>query len=479
MLLALLVALGVAPLAAAPSMREPRAALDSRDARALANSFRQARADAPAWRRERDFAALLQALESLRSHGLMPADYQLATLRRLRSNHQARDRIATEAWFAAAVDLLRGKVDPRRVEPDWTAPAREADLPRLLASALANGEPAAALLSLAPTHPEYRMLRAALARLLADPASSLPSSGPLPASHPLHEEPFLTQLFRDARASAASLTSSRAPRDEANLDTAARIASLRASLERWRWLPDDLGRRHVRVDIPAYRVTAYDGNRIVQRHRAIVGDADTRTPVFSDRIRYIVFNPWWETPRSIAVRDELPVFRRYPSAARVLGFQVLDAGGRRIDPDTIDWHEVSAAAFPYRLRQAPGPFNALGRAKIMFPNRHDVYLHDTAAPELFLDTERTYSSGCVRTDGIATLSAWLLAETPQWSGRRVTDAMDGGRTIRADLARPVPVHLLYFTAEPDPARIDGEIRYLDDIYGRDPRLIDLLDRTPN
>ncbi|MEZ5660187.1 MAG: L,D-transpeptidase family protein [Burkholderiaceae bacterium] len=467
------------PAAAQPSPGRPAAGRTSERPAlpALMASFARLRGDALAWRRDEQFDALLSALDRLPGHGLWPQHYHRDALARHRGDYRLRDRLATEAWFSAATDLLHGRLDPRQFDSDWSASARAADLPHLLERALTDGDAGQALLALAPSHPEYRALSRALSQLLADPAGSVATPVALPASRPLDEEPFLVRLFRDRDASAAPLPASRAPISRVTPGRATQIARLRVNLERWRWLPDQLGARHVRVNLAAYRVDRVENARVLQRHRAIVGDTVTRTPVFSDMIRYIVLNPWWETPHSIAVRDELPVFRAYPGAAREFGFQVLDRQGRVVDLASIDWRQVPANPFPYRLRQAPGPNNALGRAKIMFPNRHDVYLHDTSAPELFLEPERGFSSGCVRTDDIAGLSAWLLETTPGWSRARVQSLMASGRTARVTLAQPVPVHILYFTAEPDGARIDGAIHFHDDIYARDQRLLAALGRA--
>jgi murein L,D-transpeptidase YcbB/YkuD len=416
---------------------------------ALVTEFYDTREHALVWVDERRYDALLNALYALRAHGLDPSHYHAETLERLRGNPVARDRLATDAWLSAALHLLRGKVDPLRIEPNWTASARQADLHALLDAALDEGEISATLLGLAPVHPEYLALHAALERLLSRPPSP---TAVLPASRAVAEDP--------------------------PLDDATRLLRLRANLERWRWLPERLGGRHVRVNIAAYRVTRHEQGRILQSHRAIVGRTYRKTPVFSDSIRYIVFNPWWETPRSIAVRDELPLFRRDPSSVQRLGFQVLDTQGRIVDPATIDWHAVPESPFPYRLRQAPGPLNALGRAKVMFPNRHNVYLHDTAAPALFAEQRRTFSSGCVRTEDIRAMTTWLLEGTPGWDATAVDAALADGETIRADLAESVPIHILYFTAEPDPDGSEDGILYLSDVYDRDARLVEALDRAP-
>lgn len=435
--------------AAAAVPESPRATPRVR-APELVSDFYEAREHALAWQASGNYGQLLEAIDALAAHGLTPAHYHRETLDALAGNPVARERIATDAWLSAALHLLQGKLDPQRIEPAWTAPARQADLVTLLETALTHGRVRDALLALAPTHPEYRRLHETLAALLASEDEAPADAAPVPS-----------------RAAAGGPAPSR---DE-------RIARLRANLERWRWLPADLGRRHVRVNIADFAVSAYESGARVRRHRAIVGRTYRKTPVFSNRIRYIVLNPWWETPPSLAARDELELFRRDPGAPQRLGFQVLDQTGRTVDPATIDWQAVPADRFPYRLRQAPGPLNVLGRAKIMFPNPHNVYLHGTAAPELFERDQRTFSSGCVRTQDVLDLVRWLLAETPQWDDARIDAALDGWNETTARLAEPVDVHVLYFTAVPDEHY--GSVRYLADIYERDTRVLAALDRPPS
>jgi len=200
-----------------------------------------------------------------------------------------------------------------------------------------------------------------------------------------------------------------------------------------------------------------------------------QTPVFSDKIEYIIFNPWWETPYSLARADKLPLFRRDPGAVQRLGFQVLDRSGNIVDPSTIDWNTVSSASFPYRLRQAPGPQNALGQVKIIFPNKYNVYLHDTPTRDLFARSQRAFSSGCLRAQDPIDLSEWLLENTPGWDRKRIDKAVASGKETRVDLAASVPVHVLYYTAVSDGS---GGVRYLDDIYERDARVLAGLEVAP-
>jgi murein L,D-transpeptidase YcbB/YkuD len=204
----------------------------------------------------------------------------------------------------------------------------------------------------------------------------------------------------------------------------------------------------------------------------IVGREARRTPSFSADLRYLVLNPWWEVPRRLATQDKLPVFRRDPAQVDRLGFVVLDAWGRSVDHGGIDWAALSRERFPYRLRQRPGPLNALGAVKLMMPNDHDVYLHDTPTRGLFARVRRDFSSGCIRVEDTLDLAEWALAGVPGWDRARIDAAVASGVETRVDLAAPIPVHLQYLTAVVD---ADGGLRFVADLYGRDEALVAALD----
>ena len=315
-----------------------------------------------------------------------------------------------------------------------------------------------------------------------DPASPDPTSPDPTSSEPADPEFFdpalqaaveafqqASRLEIDGRVGSQTL-------HELNLSAQHRVAQIRANLERYRWLPADMGRRHIRVNIPDFSLEARNEGVVERRHDAIVGLTYRPTPVFSAEMTYIVVNPWWETPASIAVRNELPLFRNDPGAVTRLGFQVLDRDGNQVDPATIDWNTVPARNFPYQLRQAPGPLNALGEVKLIFPNPHNVYLHDTSSRELFDQNRRCYSSGCVRLRDPFELADWVIAETPELSPEGLREIAAGNTETRLPLARPIPVYLLYWTAVHDPST---GIRFVADLYHRDDELIAALEATPS
>ncbi len=452
------------------------------------------------WTNDR-VTALVAELEALQAHGLNPGHYHIDTLKS--AIGETRAKLASDAWLSAAAHLIYGKVNAVTVEPDWTAIRREADLPRLLAEVILSGGVENSLQHLAPKTPHYRALKDELIKALVvdeTPLKPLESKELLrPGSSGDAVKAIQQRLLLKGLLLGENVTGKYDAATEAaikevqaengldvdgatgiatiralNRDNKTRIESLRVNLERLRWLPDDLGQRHLRVNIADFSVTANENGEVVRTHSVIVGKPYRKTPVFSDQVEYIVFNPWWETPASLAVRDKLPAFRKDPSAVDRLGFEVLDRNNQVVDSSTIDWNNVSASSFPYRLRQKPGDVNALGQVKIMFPNQHNVYLHDTPNRELFSKRQRAFSSGCIRTHLPLKLSEWLLKDTQNWDGVKIDAAVKSKRETRVTLAKPVPVHVLYQTVVAD----EFGVRYLDDLYERDQRVLAALDLAP-
>ena len=257
-----------------------------------------------------------------------------------------------------------------------------------------------------------------------------------------------------------------------NVPSEHRVWQIAANLERLRWQGGSPEGRLLRVNIPDFVLEAWSGGEVEQRHRLIVGRRSRPTPVFSAQLAYFILNPWWETPHSLAVRDELPAFRRDPDMVQRLGFQVLDSEGNLVDPGEIDWNTVPASAFPYRLRQAPGPQNALGQVKFIFPNPYNTYLHDTPARQLFEEDRRAFSSGCMRVDRPVDLARWVSEGLPDWPPERIDRVLAGGVETRVDLSEGIPVEVVYRTVVPEGSL---GVRFLDDLYNRDGIIIDELE----
>jgi murein L,D-transpeptidase YcbB/YkuD len=210
--------------------------------------------------------------------------------------------------------------------------------------------------------------------------------------------------------------------------------------------------------------------------RVVTGRPYRHTPVFSGTMTYLEINPYWHIPPSIARKDILPKITKNPDYLAEQGIRVFESwksGAEEIDPDAVDWSKINPKTFPYKLRQDPGPRNALGRIKFMFPNRFSVYLHDTPDKSLFDQTRRTFSSGCVRVDRPMDLADFVLDGDPLWTRDALQAAIESGETRTIRLPRSLPVHILYWTAWIDE---EGRIQFRKDVYGRDKLLREALNR---
>ena len=454
-----------------------------------------ARAQEPVWS-DRAVDSLVYALSEAWTHGLDPRDYgDPARLSALEAGAE-RDRIASDTFRAYASDLAFGRVDPRRLDPDWTAAVVDQDIEAWLARAIESEAAHEALESLAPGHPDYQALREELIYRLTLPESPVvvPEGPPLARGDRgprvdalrarLHQLGLLEAPGRrgaafDARLETALMrfqarlrlaADGRLGADTlAELNTPAewRIDQLRANLERWRWLTHDLGERHVRVNIADYRLESWSGGAPVREHEIQIGAGYSRTPVFSDTMRYIEINPVWYAGAGLG-SSLMNQMRYRPATALSDGYRLvsLDTGGV-VSPYEADW-----ARGRYRLIQLPGPSNAMGEVKFMFPNRHNVYIHDTPHRAAFADAQRDNSAGCVRVKDPGDLAWWVLEEEPGWTRLRLQEVMATDETTRVWLDRPIPVHILYFTAVAD--RFGG-VRFVHDVYDRDRALVAALD----
>jgi murein L,D-transpeptidase YcbB/YkuD len=489
--------------------------------------FYEARGFRLAWisgeRPRREAADLLDAIARAGRDGLDPADYDLegvSTLRASGSRNPFRRRSLdarsaldadlrlTYVFMKLASHLSSGRIEPEGLDPHWHVAPRAVDLPAILHDALESGSVAESLDRLPPAHPEYRALRDALERYRAiqrdggwpqlppdfeatrgdrDPAIQtlrrrLAATGDLAGAPPAASQDPHASIYDELVAAAVARVESRhGLRPDGVLDRAAvaamnvpverRIEQITLNLERWRWLPERFGDRHLIVNIPTFELVGLDEAEPTIRMRVIVGTRENPTPVFVDRMTHIVFSPHWNVPASIARDETLPAVLEDPAYLDRNQLEVVD-GTEVIDPATIDWSLVEPDDFQYRFRQKPGARNALGLVKFMFPNQFSVYLHDTPTDRLFGRAGRDYSHGCVRVEKPAELAAWVLRDQPEWTPDHIAGAMQAGteRTVR--LVRPIPVFLLYHTAW---IGTDGMTNFRDDLYGHDRRQAALLE----
>jgi L,D-transpeptidase YcbB len=259
-----------------------------------------------------------------------------------------------------------------------------------------------------------------------------------------------------------------------NVTPAARVDQIRVNLERARWVLGGLSDTFLLVNLPAFKVYLIRNGKNVWETRAQVGRAGRQTPSFRADMRYIVFNPDWTVPPTILAQDVLGAMRKGENAIAKKRLTILDRQGRTVAADTIDWATATPATFPYTLRQPPGPDNALGRVKFIYPNEHSIFLHDTPSQELFRADERTFSSGCIRVENPLALAAVLLEGQDDWNPGTIQQVLDTGKTKTVFLTQPLPVLTVYWTVS---VGASGELRYARDVYSLDGGVLRALNAT--
>lgn len=452
-------------------------------------------------------ARLREAITLAADDGLTPTDFLATELAEFDRLPRAEGwLLATEALARLAFALRFGKANPQTLEPDWNYSAQftATDPAQWLREAIPSDDVIAHLHALRPAGPYYTALSAALRayRALEDgggwqavPAGDtikpgmqdsrvpylrtrLVASGDVPAgvvppAADSFDAPLVAAVESFQRRHGLDVDGAvgRQTLAALNVTVAARIDQLRVNLERVRWVFHDLDDEYVAVNIAGFYAVYVDRGRIRWQARAIVGKPYRQTPIFRDELAYLELNPSWTVPPTILRQDILPKLRLNPGYLAERQLRVVDRNGGPVDAATLDWTTVSATRFPYYLRQNPGPDNALGRIKFMFPNTHAVYLHDTPARELFERPERVFSSGCIRIDDPLALAEQLLRDPSRWNRSTLETAIASGATQRVLLPRKVSILLLYLTAFPD---AQGDIQFRRDIYGRDAAVLAAL-----
>ena len=311
------------------------------------------------------------------------------------------------------------------------------------------------------SHPQVALLRQRLA---------VPTSSDVMSDSPSEEfyDDSLAEAVRDFQARSGLPGKgivNAATRDALNKGVKAADASnILVNMERWRWEPREFGNRYIVVNIPEYLVRVIDNGRLVHEERIVTGSPQHRTPVFSDEMEYVVFNPYWNVPESILLKEILPAVRRNPEFFQRNNLEVVWQGRQTVDPYMVDWEAVNPAKVS--LRQPPGPSNALGQIKFLFPNKHAVYMHDTPTKKLFNENTRAFSHGCMRVRNPVRFAEILLGEQG-WSPAKVRQALDTTEDYQVTLDRKVPVHIMYFTLWGDRS---GNLKEFGDVYDYDDKL---------
>jgi murein L,D-transpeptidase YcbB/YkuD len=479
---------------------------------AVAHLFQQ-RGFEPPWRIPSASDQIRRAIAASEHDGLTPADYHPAEIDALLARGATRtpadeadlQLLLTDA-VAALVDHVRyGKVRPSTLDRRWNVDPREGAPP--LESEVARVAEASsiseAIASHAPDHFIYRGLKQALATMRAIDASGgwpvvrpgpslkpgaanarvaqvrarLVASRDLPPGSSATDEIYdavveaAVKRFQERHRLTADGVIGRATVDAMNVSARARIAQVRANLERARWVLGGLHDTFLLVNLPAFKVYYIRDGTNIWESRTQIGRAARQTPTFRADMRYLVFNPDWTVPPTILAKDVLTGMKQGENTIEQKGLTILDRQGRVVDPASIDWQTATPATFPYTLRQPPGADNALGRVKFIFPNEHAIFLHDTPSRELFAADLRTFSSGCIRVERPLELAARLLERQEDWTAEKIAHVVDAGASDTVPLERPLPVLIVYWTVS---VGASGELRFARDVYGRDAPLIRAL-----
>jgi murein L,D-transpeptidase YcbB/YkuD len=496
---------------------ETEGVIDLGDARIVAHRLIPALCERfefqPAWTDPAMVEQLLAGVRDAETHGLDPSDYHLEAIesRLANGDWQSDDPIArTDLEFLLTDSLARlgftlhfGKLDPERLDPVWnfSRELQQDDPVSLFEDTLRSGKIRQALEEIAPRFPFYLALREALVEYMAiadrggwtdipegpvlkvgmhDPRvpalrARLATTGDLSdgevADPTLYDGALEQDLMRFQQRHGIDPDGKVGPQtiEELNLPVDHRIDQIRATLERARWVSRDVEDDFLLVDIAGFKLHLYRDRKEIWSTRVQVGKPYHATPVFKSKMKYLVVNPTWTIPPGILRNETLPSVRKDPDYLKKRNMSVVTSSGTIVDPSTIDWSKP----FRYSIRQEPGPHNALGRIKFIFPNEYYVYLHDTPSRGLFSRSERAFSHGCIRVQDPLVLAEFLLQDSNGWDRTAIDQTLESEKTTTVFLPEPLTVMLLYWTAEPAP---DGSVIFSRDVYGRDAAIIDGLNR---
>ncbi len=464
------------------------------------------------WRNPDNVADLLNAIKNVAEIGLDPMDYHWLDLQRLSLGIDAGespdptlladyDLLLTDGLIRLGYHFNFGKVDPESLDPNWNLALEINDRDPVLVidEVLKSGDLSKMLNEFDVEHEIYDRLKSALKEY-----RTIYESG---GWEPVPDGPTLKEGMTDERVAmlrrrlnktgdlAGELSGSdffdeeleqavihfqsrhRLDADGAvgkktlealNVPAKARVDQIRVNMERARWVFHEISGKLIIVDIAGFRALYFNNDDILWQSRVQVGKPYRSTPVFKANMKYLVFNPTWTVPPTILNKDILPAIRKNPNYLKERNIKVIDHKGKTINQNTIDWSKYPKRRFPYLLRQEPGPKNALGLVKFMFPNKHFVYLHDTPSKSLFNRADRAFSSGCIRVEKPFELAQRLLNDPAKWNRDDINEVIETQKTRTVQLPEPVTVILLYWTVSIDDK---GIIYFKNDIYQRDSAIL--------
>ena len=484
----------------------------------------------PAWSSDNglkwEALVLIRTIIEAELEGLSPEDYHLTSIEQLlagmgddsatgRAPDPRKfadfDLLLTDAFLVYGSHLSKGRLNPQKIQSEWFIKTRKVNLLKILRYALESSQIEESLDILRPQSDVYdamkhkfkeykdilksggwpvipkgallqkgsrgdRVVDLRIRLTLSNDLDQANGTDPSFFDDTVHEAVRRFQkrngLLIDGMVGPETLRALNVPVEE-------RIQQIKINMERWRWLPRELGERYVLINIANFELNIVEGERIISTMRVVVGRKARPTPIFTGRMTYMELNPYWYIPQKIAQEDILPRILNDPGYLKkenIRVFRTWKEPALEIDPLTVDWSLVEEGDFPFKLRQEPGASNALGRIKFVFPNKFSVFLHDTPARALFNKTKRSSSSGCIRVENPIELAEYVLKGKPKWDRDRLMTAINAGRRQVLALPEPINVHVLYLTAWVEK---DGTLNFREDIYGKDrPLKKALMSRPP-
>lgn len=460
---------------------------------------------------------LIAYLRKVNEHGLQPTDFHLALIEKYASRIQSMipmpaedimklEILLSDAFMLLGSQLHYGKVDPEKEGADWHIERKEAEL-RLdekLENALANNDLGNTLNQLAPNYRSYWILKNELTFFSSINNLPWPQLKSAKAIKPGETNPLIPKIRERLIALRYELSDptsvsfdnylemqvkkiqkdrglnpdgeiGKGTLDMLNANPEQLINQLKVNMERFRWLPVKLTDKHIIVNIANFRLDLIEGGDTLFSMRTIVGNEYRKTPVFNERMTYIVFSPTWTVPPTILKMDVIPELLKGPGYLKQKNMRLLRLNGKEIGYSEIDWSKISKNRFPYMVQQRPGSDNALGRVKFMFPNKYNIYIHDTPSKGYFARDDRALSSGCIRVQNPLGLAVLLLSDIPEWTPEKIEAAMESGTQQTVQLKTTIDVALRYLTAWGDG---HGRIQFRKDIYDRDAAVLKALNEKP-
>ena len=523
-------------------LTKPVAGADKADMAAL-TAFYAARTTGPVWVADGKFSAAAEgAMGALRTADDWGLEAKAFALPELAASADAAAQAQAEVTLSASILKYARYASGGRVDPSTLSRVNDqrgtfADPAKVLEGVSATSTPGAYLEALHPQHPQFLKLREVLVKLRHDEPAKAPEPAPEPAAakftlapgpalkpgvknadiaairehlgvavgeagEETYDKPLVkaVKAFQEEHGLNANGMISNATRAALSggvgkvkvasgpTNPAKEMERIALNMERWRWLPADLGSFHIENNIPEFVTRVYDGGKLVHQEKIVVGKPDTPTSVFSANMQFVIFAPEWGVPDSIKVKELLPYLRRKTtqdadffgigqqvSDTRILQRQNLRVSynGKPVDASQIDWSRADPRA--YQFIQASGGQNVLGVVKFRFPNRHDIYMHDTPQRDLFNETRRAYSHGCMRVHNPEQLAAVILAHDRGWTPERVNSQIASHQNLEVKVEKQFPVHVTYFTARVDES---GKLLTFNDLYGHDAKLVAALAGRP-